>query len=209
MHKRSIILVVILCVAAVYSAFMYVASLKRTTALQQALGKEEMRSTALQQENQNLVQSLEKEKATNVALTHKNDVLRQYLRAGTNKVRKLDHDFFEACGRIQQLTTETSLLKAENAALHTSKDELKFKLDQVTVENESMKAKLTSIPELKKTIRELKIQARNMARALRHTMGLDKSLEGNRGYLVKNGKPTVTPPPAKVKIEVTPMTERQ
>jgi chromosome segregation ATPase len=208
LKTRSVVLGVVLCVVALYSALMYVVSLQRNTELQQEVGVQKQRNGELVQENHELTASLEQEKANNEELRRKNSVLKQYLRAGTEKVRKLDREFFEACGRIQQLSTEVSLLKAENTDLRVSQEAADEKLGQVTLENDSLKAKLASIKELKKAIRDLKRQARGVIFTIRRHMGMDKSLDGNRGYLVRDGKYTPPAAPGKVTIEVMPRTQQ-
>jgi regulator of replication initiation timing len=82
--------------------------------------------------------------------------------------------------KLEHLNSQFSILKAENNALLEDKQRL-------SQENDEMKMKLSSVNELRKAIRELKLKPR--------------IIEGNKGYLIKDGQPTVTP---KVKIEVVP-----
>ncbi len=124
---------------------------------------------ALEVQKQNLLQDLEKEKNTVRELRLKNAGLRGYLRAAHKKVRQL----FVSGDRSGRLESQFYALKAQNQAL--------------LQENTSMRAKLNSIDELKKLIRQLKQRMR---------------IEGNRGFLINDGKPTVVP--SRVKIEVTP-----
>ena len=60
---------------------------------------------------------------------------------------------------------------------------------------------MSSLVELKKAIRELKKQARKVGIQMIQQSQSEKTFEGNQGYIVKDGKPTL---PKKVKIEVTP-----
>jgi superfamily II RNA helicase len=85
-------------------------------------------------------------------------------------------------------------LKAENAALIEQKDRLEK-------ENDAFKAKLSSATELKKAIKELKKQAQKVGVSMIKKAQTEKTLEGNQGYIIKDGLATI---PAKVRIEVTP-----
>ena len=110
--------------------------------------------------------------------------LKEYLRASQKRITRSFVDLKSANKKIELLDSQFNVLKAENSALLEEK--------QVFVqENDAMKIKLGSIDELKKAIRELKIQHR---------------LKGNRGFVIKDGQNTQN---TKVKIEVTPVPVKQ
>ena len=103
------------------------------------------------------------------------------------------------------LKTENTALEDKNKALANKVDKLKAKLRQVSQENESLKAKLSSIAELKKVLRELKRQVRKVSKVSIETKQKgqsEKIIEGNRGYLIKDGKAIY---PGKLRIEIVPV----
>ena len=125
------------------------------------------------------MQGLEKEKNTVEKLKLKNNSLKSNLQAAHKRLDKSFLDLKLSEKRFEELNSRVALLKAENSAL--SEDRIKL-----TEENETFKSTLTSIPELKAIIQELKRL---------------KRLEGNRGFLIRSGQNTAI---SKVKIEVVP-----
>ena len=168
MNKRILINIIILLLASssVFLGFRYVSSLKDNI-------------SALENQKQNLLQELEKEKASVQQLAAKNTGLKNYLKGAHKRLNKSFAALSQEEERLAKLNAQFSIVKAENGALLEERD-------RITDENEAMKVKLSSVDELKKAIRELKRQAQK---------------EGNQGFLIRDGKLTS---PAKVKIEVSP-----
>lgn len=165
------------------------------------LNQAKEQAAALENVKQNLMQELEKEKDLQGKLTQENTVLRDSLKTSEEKLAKLDADFAVAQKAIEQLNSNRFLLKAENAALIEKKNTLNAKLTQVSQENDSLKARMNSIVELKKAIRELKRQVHRVGAVIKQKVQAERIVQGNRGFLIKDGKFTY---PAKVRIEVTP-----
>lgn len=176
MHRKILVNIVILLLvsSAVFLTLRYIYSLKNNISCL----KDNV--AVLENQKQNLLQALEKEKIAVKALNTKNANLKDYLRAMHKKLNKLFFGLDIAEEKANKLDVQLSVLKAEHSALLENQQSL-------TQENEAMKIKLSSIEELKKAIKELK---------------RTKRLEGNRGFLIKNGQSSST---AKVKIEVTPV----
>ena len=168
MDKRLFrnILIILLGIALVYFVSSYILQLKDNI-------------SNLESQKQNLLQELEKEKASLERLQIKNNILKSNLRATHKRLNKSFSDSRLSEKRFEELNSQITALKLENASL--SEDRAK-----ITKENESYKATLTSIPELKSIIQELKRLARS---------------KGNRGFLIKSGQSTTA---SKVKIEVIP-----
>jgi hypothetical protein len=80
-------------------------------------------------------------------------------------------------------------------------ENLKTQLSQASQEKDILQAKLNSLEELKKVIRELKIKIRQAKIELLRKNNVPLTKEGNRGFVIKNGKSTY---PTRVKIEVNP-----
>jgi len=184
------ILIILLLSIAIFSMVRYLSELKARYRLQDSLAKAQDAIAVLTQEKQNLLQELEKEKELKEQLALRNAGLKDYLKASKNRIARLFQDKARIEGNLEDTSARLSILKAENRALIDQRK-------RIYVENEQFKAKLSSTVELKKAIRELKISKRK-ARA--------SVTEGNRGFLIKNGQPTIS---EKVKIEVVPAQTKQ
>ena len=196
---RNLLIVLLLTLTA-FSAFKYVASLKEKHDLRQDLNAVQQEVAILSEEKQNLLQDLEKEKEANDKLASDNQELKKYLIASREKISKLFEEVKETQDAIEQLSFQISLAKAENKALLEETENIKSNLSQVSQENAALKAKLSTVVELKKAIRELKKQKRKVTQEITQ-IKIDRIIEGNRGYLIKDGKLTSS---FKVRIEVMP-----
>jgi len=179
------ILFILLLSITVFSMVRYLSELKAKYRLQDSLTKAQDDIATLAQEKQNLLQELGKEKKLKEQLALKNAGLKDYLGASRNKVARLFKDKAMVQASLEDTSAKFSILKAENRALID-------RSKRIYMENEQFKAKLSSVVELKKAIRELRARKRKV---------LTPETEGNRGFLIKNGQPTI---PEKIKIEVVP-----
>lgn len=125
--------------------------------------------------------------------------LKDYLRASKRRLSRLFSVYEEAQKKVDQLDSTLSLLKQENFSLLEEKG-------RVFRENEELKAKLNSVAELRKAMKELRKQVRKVSTQIRQQPESNKIMQGNRGFLIKDGK---TVSPAKVAIEVTPVIEKE
>jgi len=187
MNKNTIknIAIVLLIAITAFSMFRYVSELKERFRLQESLIQAQGQIAILATQKQNLLQELEKEKVAKEQLIAKNGNLKDYLRASKNRITRLFRDNTRTQKDLEDVNAKFSVLKAENRALIDSRK-------RIYAENEKFKLKLSSILELKKAIRELKSRKHK-----------DPSLEieGNRGFLIKDGQSTAL---EKVRIEVIP-----
>jgi chromosome segregation ATPase len=201
-NYKTVILIALSICAAILMFFNYIASQKEKHDLVISLNQANEQVAVLENDKQNLSQALEKERQIEQKLTEENSKLQADLKAGEEKLAKFDTDLAQAKAAIEELNMQLSALKAENTGLVEEKNNLNAQLTEKTQENESMKARLGSFAELKKAIRELKQQMRNVGRAIIQKVMIKENVEGNRGFLVKDGKSTY---PARVKIEVKPL----
>jgi chromosome segregation ATPase len=134
---------------------------------------------SLENQKQNLMLELEKEKNEVQKLQAKNSNLKSNLKATHKRLNKAFSGLSLSEKRAKALESQADILKVENSALLEENKKL-------VNENDTLKSKLTSIPELKEAIQELK----RISRA-----------SGNRGFLIKNGHSAST---SKIKIEVVP-----
>ena len=153
--------------------------------IQESLTQAQDRVTVLAREKQNLLREIGKEKELKEQLALKNTNLKDYLKASKKKIADLFQENAKTQGSLEELNAQLSILKAENKALIDSRK-------RIYAENEQFKLKLSSVVELKKAIRELK--------AKKHKVS-EMGIEGNQGFLIKDGQPTVV---ERVKIEVIP-----
>ncbi len=149
---------------------------------------------SLQTQRQNLLQTIEKQ-------NQESSAIKDSLKANLDKLGRMEADFIQARRTTEELNAMVSSLKAENANLNDQSQSLKAQLSQVSQEKESLQAKLNSLDELKRAIRDLKIKMRQAKRGLPEKNNPSVTGDGNRGFIIKNGKPTY---PAKVIIEVRP-----
>ncbi|MDD5281607.1 MAG: hypothetical protein PHC37_06095 [Candidatus Omnitrophica bacterium] len=179
------ILTILLLSITVFSMVRYLSELKARCRLQDSLTKAQDEVAVLVKEKQNLLQELGKEKELKERLALKNSGLLNYLKASKNKIARLFQDKARIQGNLDNTSAKFSILKAENKVL----------IDQhkrIYAENEQFKAKLSSVVELKKAIRELRAAKRKVRASL---------TEGNHGFLIRNGQPVIQ---EKIKIEVVP-----
>jgi chromosome segregation ATPase len=185
---KNLVLVLLLGIA-IFSMIRYVMELKERFRLQESLTQSQSQVASLVQEKQNLLQELGKEQELNAQLADRNTGLRAYLKASKGRMTRLFQDNAKANEDLEKANTKFSILKAENTALigiHR----------RIYTENEQFKFRLGSIVELRKAIKELKSRKRK-------DLGLE--MQGNQGFLTKNGRLTSE----KVKIEVVPVSSAE
>ena len=186
MHKDTIknLALILLLGIAVFSMVRYVSELKVRFRLQDSLTQAQGDVATLTQQRQNLLQELGKEKELNGQLADKNVKLRAYSKASKIRMMRLFRDKSKIQNEFEETSVKFAILKAENRALIDSHK-------RSYIENEQFKLKLSSVIELKKAIRELRIKGSKPS-------GL--AMKGNQGFLIRNGRSTLE----KIKIEVTP-----
>ena len=196
MKNYRFIFMALLVGITMFSVAKYSLSLKEKYDLLNSLNQIKQQVEALELAKQNLLQNLEQEKQTQEALTQENLGLKESLKANEEKIVQLGANFADTAER---LNTQISVLKAENTALREEKDNLEL-------DKKNLQTKLGSLAELKKAIRELKIQMRKVGRDVQKKIEGIKIIEGNRGFLLKEGKSTH---PAKIRIEVKPLPQQE
>lgn len=197
MYRLKVIVVFFLIGATIFSIFKYGVTLKEKEELEVNLNRAKEQLIAMETEKQKLVDDLSLRQEENI-------VLQDSLEQAEQKITALNADFQRVHLAIEELNSQISILKAENTALRDGEGILKTQLSQLSQENEAFKVKFSSLAELKNAIRDLKQKMRRARREITPAIKGAKSakiIEGNRGYLVKDGKATY---PAALKIEVEP-----
>ena len=182
---KNLALILLLSIAA-FSIFKYASELKARYRLQDKLIQVQGEVMVLTQEKQKLLQELGKEKELNEQMLQKNANLKLNLKASMHKIAHLFRSNLKIQSNLEDVNAKFSILKAENRALIDSRK-------RIYLQNEEFSTKLSSVVELKKAIRDLRTRKHNSTILL---------INGNQGYLTKDGQLTTT---AKVKIEVVPV----
>lgn len=180
---KNLALVLLLGVV-VFSMVRYVSELKAKFRLQAALTQTQGEIVAMTQEKQNLLQELRKKEELNEQLISKNAKLRAYSRASRARITQFFRDNTKIQNELEDISAKFAILKAENRALIDSHK-------RSYIENEQFKFKLSSVTELKKAIRQLRVKK---------STALGLATERNQGFLIKDGRSTLE----RIKIEVIP-----
>ncbi|MBU1090481.1 MAG: hypothetical protein KKC42_01370 [Candidatus Omnitrophica bacterium] len=194
-------LIVLLMSIAAFSVFKYSSTFKEKRELLHALDRKNERVGALEEEKLNLLQDLEKEKKLKDKITQDKSNLIKSLEASKERLTQLFTELNQAKQGTEQLNSLISQLELQN-------QELKEKNEKIVQEKESFKATLSSIAELKKAIRDLRV-SKIVPKIKKRKEPKEKkriSAGGNGGYLIKDGKSTHQ---AQVKIEVAPLTAEE
>jgi len=181
------ILLVFLLTIAVFSVFRYIVIFREKLELTSELTQVKKDISALQEEKQKLIEDIEKEKKENKVLGHKVTQLKGNLGAAQSRLARLFAEYSQTEKKLEDLNARFSLLKSENDAL--------------IKDNQNIRSKMKSSAELKKAMKQLRRQAFKVTKQIRHKADADRMIEGNNGYLIKDGKPTY---PARIKVEITP-----
>ncbi|MFH1199049.1 MAG: hypothetical protein V1650_02670 [Candidatus Omnitrophota bacterium] len=183
-HKITLI-IALLCGITLVSIFKYGVALRENSGLNKELAQTKQQVVALEQEKQNLLQSIEKEKSAQKKLSRENIALKDYLKASKQRLVKLFKVYAKERQDLQTLDSKYGFIKLENKFLIKNRK-------QLIVENKIFQAKSGSVEELRKAIREISAQMYGAS---------FEGIQGNRGYVIKDGKPTSA---TKVKIAVDP-----
>jgi chromosome segregation ATPase len=184
----------------VFSVYKYFDAVTQRETTINILDKLRVEAVQLENQNENLLESLGKEKEHTNQLSQENLQLSEDLKSKAEKLNQLD-------AQLQDTLRQIDGLSAQIFSLQNQREILTLQLAQVSDEKEQMKARLNSIPELKKAIRELKKQTHKTSRAVTKHVVMEKKekpafITGNRGFIIKNGRPTSLP---KIRIEVEPV----
>lgn len=212
MKDLKIILIAFLLGASIFSTVKYASSLREKHTLQASLEERKADISALQNEKQNLVQEIGKEKELNLKFMQRNTLLKDNLKAGKNRLERLFVKYDHANEDVDRLNSQVAILKAENTAVRAEGEKLKLELAQAGQENERLNNRLNSVVELKKAIRELKMKKSIPSVEIKEIEVKKKptteaELTGNCGYVIKDGVPFSGVSSVKVKIEVNPATK--
>lgn len=196
MKSLKIILAAVLCVITAFSVFKYIVTQNEKKILLASIKQIEQQVASLEKDKQGLQKTIEQGKEVQMQLTEQNKGLTEDLKAVEDKLAKSSSDLSQAQKTIDELNLQVGLLKDE-------RDNMAIKLADISQEKDALKTKVSPVKELKKAIREIKLQLRAPSHETpkKEKARIINVTDGNRGFVMKNGTPTYTP---KIKIKVEP-----
>ncbi|MCX5708636.1 MAG: hypothetical protein NTY14_06680 [Candidatus Omnitrophica bacterium] len=203
MKNIKVIIIAVLAGITFFCVYKYIASVHENNSLSANIRQLNIDVQALEGEKNGLVQDFGREKEINSALNQDITGLKDSLDQSKERMAKLETDFQASRKTIEDLNSEFSLVKAENTALRDQVQGLQLDISQAKAEKEQMQVRLSSVAELKKAIRELRQKARLAKKQVQNRIkAIEKIILGNSGFLVKNGKSTLS---GTIKIKVEPL----
>jgi len=195
---------------AAFSFYQYMVAIQENAALQAELEQVRQNIRQLELVRDNLNSDLKKTRESESALILANSGLKDQVNADQVKFTALEAAILGAQNNIESLNAQISIAREENTALVDQIGGLKTQLSAVAQEKDKMEATLSSVDELKKTIKALKRKTRTARRPVPMKVVADAKKQvqeitlGNQGFFIKNGKVIM---PSRVKIEVQPSLE--
>jgi|GEM_PF-775938 len=198
----KLILMVFMAGISVFCVFQFAKITKEKYDLNKILAKMKGEITALETQKQKLSQDLVKEQEVGQKLSAENAGLAEQLKIHTDNLAQLQCDLQKAQGTIDELNNKISAL---NAQMITLKQE-NSRYTQVAQERDELKARMNSVSELKKAIKELKQQMRKTGSEIKKEVKKKTTQPETRpglnyGYIIKDGQSTIS---SKVNIQVNP-----
>jgi chromosome segregation ATPase len=198
LKNTLLILIALLIGIILFSVWRYVLVLREKQGLLESLNQIKAELSQVEAQREQLNQQLQDEKSRSA----------QEKQAGDEKLAKLEEALDETQRSLDKLNRDMVTLKEENTTLRQDKDNLSVRVDKLTFEKTNLVARLNSFKELKKVFRDLTIKTQRAKFQMRQSRievmkkeDQQKLKVGNRGYVIRNSKPTLN---AKVRIEVLP-----
>ncbi|HOX54288.1 MAG: hypothetical protein PHI86_00320 [Candidatus Omnitrophica bacterium] len=200
MKKFFTTLFVFLIIAfSIFSFFRYFTLLKINYSLEQKINEINTKIAELESTKKNLEIVLDKKKEEYLALSKENQDLLAKLQDTEKKLNDKNAE-------LETFKKESQDATAKIESLNNEYVKLQEEIKQLQQEKETLQSKFNSLPELKEAYDILKKKLREAKLAQRKTKTYKeiKEEDGNKGFLLWQGEPTVA---KKVKIEVAPVSE--
>jgi len=203
MKNNKAVIIALLAGVTIFCVYQYIISLKENNSLSANIRQLDSDVKALEDEKNDLESNLGREKEMSRVLSQEITGLKETLTQSKENLVQLETDFQASQKTIDDLSSEFSLVKAENTALRGQIQGMELDISQAKVEKEQLRARLGSIDALKKAIKELRQKTRLAKKQVQQRIAAkEKIISGNNGFLVKNGKSTLS---GTIKIEVEPL----
>jgi chromosome segregation ATPase len=207
MKNAKTIIIAFLLGITVFCVYKYIVSVKENYDLSSNIHRLNTDIKALEDEKDGVVKDLDREKEINKALDQENAWAKENLNQTQAKLSQLATDYQSSQKAIDDLSSQISLVKAENTALRDQIQSLELDINQAKADKEQLQSRLSSIAELKKAIKELRRKTRQIKKQVkRRIVEKQELILGNSGFLIKEGQPTGK---SKIKIEVEPLPGNQ
>jgi chromosome segregation ATPase len=204
MPKKNLLIAFLVGVS-LFSIIRYAAQIKQRDRLQDNLSQARATLQGWEKEREIFSRELEKQIKAKEQILQESRVAQAHLQEAQQKVRRLNLEAAEAKATIDRLNREIAALSRENLALKEQKQVLSLQIEEIRREKDDLEARLSSVKELKKALKQLRLRMRLEAARRRHrkqeSVNKRWPAQGNKGYLIKDGKPTTY----KKKIEVLPL----
>jgi len=197
MKSLKVIFIAFLCGISTVCVYKYLTLLQERNILLDRIEKTEVELQVSYQEKQNLLQELEKDKQRLVQLEKIGLFYKGNLRASRRKIALLQ----AVRAQNDKLALRINILKFENVLLRRKQERMMQRIDQIAQEDEGFRLKFSSANDTYTALQDLGYRP---DRGLLHIIKKGEEalvIEGNRGYLIKDGKPTY---PLQVNIKVAP-----
>ncbi len=199
----KLMLMIFMAGIAIFCIFQFAKATKEKNDIQNTLTNMKGEISVLEAQKQELTQELVKEHETQQKLATENLGLSEQLKINADKLSQFQFDLQRAQGTIDELNAKVAVLNDELVALKLENSQLV----QVTEERDDLKSKMDSIDELKKAIKELRLQMRKTGKEIKKevkkkTIEFSIKPDLNYGYVIKDGQSTFS---SKVKIQVNPV----
>lgn len=196
-HKQDIglfLLISILLILSAFSLIRYAPLLKAKQELEKQNQEAKIQLVKLRSDLNNLAAELEAQKMINQEIHNENQGLQ-------SNIAQFQQDLATTNEQLQLLTSSLLSMNRENAELKEDKHLLAQQLESVLQDHRNLLAKTSSLKELKDMISQVKQQIMDNKAFLLKKLDEKRLAEGNKGFVVKDGKETHQP---KVLIEVIP-----
>lgn len=196
MKDRKNAAIVILAAVIILGVVAYLIQARQKKSLLASLEQVRGELTLLEAEKRSLTVELEKEKQLRQKFGQEIAGLEQQLKERDEKLAGLS----DPEHTIADLNMQVATLRSEAQALREKSLKLELELAEAKKLNADLKGNRSLAAELRKAITELKRQVGQLRRQIK-AKTKDVALTGNRGFIIRDGKPTQS---AKVRIEVVP-----
>ena len=193
--NRLLILVALLTGVSLFSVYQYGSTLYEKQKILNSLTHIKSEVSNLRQERKRLAEQLDENIHLTRSLAENNQLLQSSVEHKQKELDRLRKELVSMQASMESLQSDLKKLEIENLAL--SQEKVK-----IAEEKSLLETRFNSIRELKKAISALRKRGRKVRMTMKPKKDYLVPNQGNRGYIIKDGKPTLG---AKVMIKVIPV----
>lgn len=192
-REYFILIIIFLCGLAGFSVYRYLG-------INKDLFHNRRQIIELQDRNRVVSDRLERQIVQGAQLVREKKVLKQEININRQKLSQLKLELAESRQDLADLTRVSEEFKRANQALRQEQEDLRVKIEGLSRQKDALLAKLSSVEELRRIIKDLK----RTKTPNRQSLGQGKIKDikqGNRGYVIYRGRSTYRP---QLSIQVKP-----